>query len=101
MSELLTLTNPQKRQLKALAHHRKPVVLIGIHGITPTVLSEIEQALTHHELLKIRISTEDRDSREAILSTICAQTGAVRVQRVGNIATLFRRNPTAPRVVFS
>lgn len=47
---MFSLTNPQKRQLKALAHPRKPVVIIGDNGLTDAVMQEIEIALDHHEL---------------------------------------------------
>jgi RNA-binding protein len=95
---LLDLTDPQKRYLKALAHHRKPIVIIGDSGATPTVLQEIARALAHHELIKVRVNAEDRESREARIAAICAATDAVLVQRIGHVATLFRRNPEAPRI---
>ncbi|HOW62795.1 MAG TPA: ribosome assembly RNA-binding protein YhbY [Candidatus Contendobacter sp.] len=95
---MFALTNPQKRHLKALAHHRKPVVIIGDSGITPAVLHEILLALDHHELIKIRVNAEDREAREAMIEEICATAEAALIQRIGHIATLFRRNPEAPRI---
>jgi RNA-binding protein len=95
---VFALTNPQKRHLKALAHARKPVVIIGDSGVTPAVLHEILLALDHHELIKVRVNAEDRESRQATIGAICATTEAVLVQRVGHIATLFRRNPEKPRI---
>lgn len=95
---VFALTNPQKRHLKALAHHRKPVVIVGDGGVTPAVMHEILLALDHHELIKIRVNAEDRETREAIIAGICAGSEAVLVQRIGHIATLFRRNSDAPRV---
>ena len=98
MSLVFTLTNPQKRHLKALAHPRKPVVIIGDSGVTPAVLHEILLALDHHELIKIRVNAEDREAREAMIEEICATTEAALIQRVGHVATLFRRNPETPRI---
>lgn len=93
-----TLTNPQKRHLKTLAHHHKPVVIIGDNGITAAVTHEILLALDHHELIKIRVNAANRAMRETMVSDLCATTDATLVQRVGHIATLFRRNPDAPRI---
>jgi RNA-binding protein len=93
-----TLNNSQKRHLKALAHHRKPVVIIGAGGLTPAVMHEILLALDHHELVKIRINTEEREDREAMIVEICEAAEATLVQRIGHIATLFRRNLDAPRI---
>ncbi|MDG4560325.1 MAG: ribosome assembly RNA-binding protein YhbY [Candidatus Competibacter sp.] len=92
------LTNPQKRHLKALAHHRKPVVIVGDNGITPMVTHEILLALDHHELIKIRVNAEDRQAREAMIAEICAATDAALIQRIGHIATLFRQNHENPRI---
>ena len=92
------LTNSQKRHLKALAHHRKPVVIIGDNGITPAVIHEILLALDHHELIKVRVNAEDRQAREAMIAEICAATDAALVQRIGHIATLFRQNHERPHI---
>lgn len=95
---MLTLTHPQKRYLKTLAHARKPIVIIGDHGLTPAVLHEILLALDHHELVKVRVNAEDRVQRDALIEAVCAASEATLVQRVGHIATLFRRNVEAPRI---
>ena len=95
---MFALTNPQKRHLKALAHPRKPIVIVGDSGVTPAVLHEILLALDHHELIKIRVNAEDRATRETMITEICETTDATLIQRVGHIATLFRRNPEESRI---
>jgi RNA-binding protein len=66
--------------------------------MTPAVLHETLLALDHHELIKIRVNAGDRAAREAMIEEVCAMSGATLIQRVGHIATLFRRNPEAPRI---
>ncbi len=95
---MFALTSPQKRHLKALAHPRKPVVIVGDGGITPAVMHEILLALDRHELIKVRVNAEDREAREAMIAAICAKSEAMLVQRIGHIATLFRRNQENPRL---
>ena len=73
-------------------------MIIGDKGLTPAVLHEILLALDHHELIKIRVNAEDRTAREAMIEELCAASGATQVQRIGHVATLFRRNPDAPRI---
>jgi RNA-binding protein len=87
------LQNHQRRALKQRAHHLKPVVLLGAAGLTEAVLAEIELALDHHELIKVRVNGGDRDVRDAQIMTIVEETGAALVQRIGNIAVLYRTNP--------
>jgi RNA-binding protein len=94
----MALTDAQRRHLRGLAHHLKPVVLMGQQGLKDTVLAEIDGALTHHELVKVKVAAEDREDRAGIIATIVAGTGADLVQTIGHMAVLFRRNPKRPRV---
>jgi RNA-binding protein len=84
------LASNQIRHLRAKAHHLKPVVLLGANGVTAAVLAEINGALDHHELIKVKVSGEDREQRLANADTIVEQTGAVHVQFLGHTLTLFR-----------
>lgn len=93
----MVLTGKQKHQLRALAHHKKPVVMVGDAGLTEAVMAEIEQALAHHELIKIRLRAE-REDRTNMIIAICETTGAEAVQRIGQIAVLYRA-ATPPVIV--
>jgi len=81
----------QMRHLRSLAHNLKPVVLLGQHGLTEAVLAEIELAIAHHELIKVRIPGMDRDDKRAIIQTICETCNAELVQAIGHMAVLFRK----------
>jgi len=83
------ITDKQKRFLRAKAHHLKPVVMVGNAGLSEGVLNEVEIALSHHELIKVRISA-DRDERKSMASKICENTNADLVQLIGGIAILYR-----------
>lgn len=97
----MKLTEQQLKHLRGLAHKLKPVVMVGQHGLKETILEEIENALEFHELIKVKISVGDRDMRDEIIETILEDSRATLVQRVGNMATLFRRNPKKPKIVLS
>lgn len=86
----MNLSNKQKQHLKSLAHPLKPVVMIGANGLTEGVLAEIEQALGHHELLKVKISTEERETKMLIVDAIVRETGACNVQVIGSILVLYK-----------
>ncbi len=93
----MTLSNNQKRHLRALGHHLKPVVWIGQHGLGENVLAEIGQALDSHELIKIKIAA-DRDNRTGIADAILSETRAEAIHRIGQMLVLFRRNPKKPKI---
>ncbi len=92
------LSANQKRYLRGIAHPLKPVILMGAKGLTESLLAELDLALEQHELVKVRISAEDRDARDAVVATLAERSGAHLVQRIGNVASLYRRNAEAPQI---
>jgi RNA-binding protein len=93
----MKLSSTQKRHLRSLGHHLKPVVRVGQHGLRDAVMQEIELALDSHELVKIKIAAE-RDSRNAMAAEIVEKTGAEAIHSIGQMIVLFRRNPKQPKV---
>ena len=94
----MSLSNTQIRHLKSLAHHLKPVVRVGQHGIRESVLEELEQALDAHELIKVKVVAEKAE-RIALIQQLTEASGAQLVQHIGQMAVLFRRNEKKPKVV--
>ena len=97
----MQLTERQKKFLRRAAHSLKPVVAAGDKGISPAVLGEIELALDHHELIKIRLRMGDRDLRNAAVTGILDSTGAILLSRVGNVATIYRPRKDQPKIILS
>jgi len=89
----MALAPKVRQQLKGKAHKLKPIVFIGINGLTENVNQEVDRALTDHELVKIRIQHADREERRALFAQICEAHHAESVQFIGNIGTLYRKNP--------
>ena len=92
------LSSHQKRYLRGLAHGLKPVILMGAKGLGEALLAELDLALEHHELVKVRIAAEDRESRDAVVEALAERSGAALVQRIGNIACLYRPNADKPQI---
>tara|TARA_R110000782_G_scaffold124850_15_gene216378 strand:+ start:988 stop:1281 length:294 start_codon:yes stop_codon:yes gene_type:complete len=92
----MKLTNAQKKFLRQSAHHLKPVVWAGQHGITEALIKEIEEVLERHELIKVKCRLGEREERDAGIKQICDNTGAELVQRIGNIVTLYKKNAEKP-----
>lgn len=89
----MKISNKQKRWLKKQVHHLKPVVTLGQAGLSQGVLNEIEIALDHHELIKVKVNAGDRDMRDAAITAIVAQTDSDLIDRIGSTAAFFRANP--------
>lgn len=92
---MTTLSTKQKQFLKSLAHHLNPVVMLGGNGLTEGVLAEIENALNHHELIKVKIAGADRETKQLIIDAIVRETKAANVQTIGHILVLYRSSEEA------
>ena len=92
----MALTRKQEKALRTKARELKPVVLLGQKGLTDSVLAELDSSLKHHELIKVRIRSTDRDTRDLLISEICTRTGCDLVQKIGNCISIYRPNPDEP-----
>jgi len=89
----MKLSEAQKKYLRGLGHHLKPVVMIAESGLSDSVMAEFEGAISHHELIKVSVRVGDRDARTAAIASLCAGDSTELVQRIGNMALLYRENP--------
>lgn len=85
------LSTKQILELKAQAHHLQPVVMIGQHGLTESVIKETDSALNAHELIKVRVQGDDRAERVALCEALCEATRAQLVQHIGKLLVLWRK----------
>lgn len=90
---MLTLTLVRRRALRALAHAITPVVRIGETGLSENVIHELDQALRSHELIKIKVFSDERKTRDALLEEICRRLEAAPVQHIGKVLVIYRPKP--------
>ncbi|MFT5542772.1 MAG: RNA-binding protein [Glaciecola sp.] len=86
----MNLSNKQKQYLKGLAHPLKPVVQLGNNGLTEGVLAEIENALSFHELIKVKVPSDDKEEKQMIMDAIVGETKAIQVQAIGHVLVIYR-----------
>ena len=86
------LNTKQIQYLKGKAQKIKPVVSIGNNGLTEGVLSEIETAPAHHELIKIKVAGSDKETKKLIAETISQKTKSQFIQHIGNMIVLFKQD---------
>lgn len=93
----MTLTSKQRAELRAEAHHLKPVVHVGHQGLTPALIASLDDALRTMELVKVQLArTVDEKPKEAA-AALAAATASEIVQVIGRKATLYRENPELQR----
>lgn len=93
------LTSSQSRFLRGQAHDLKALLQIGAKGLTPAFLAELDAVLEQHELVKVKIGAEDRQTRDAMTGEIVEKSGAALVQRIGHVAVLYRPSKDHRQIV--
>ncbi len=88
----MNLSEHQKKFLRGLGHQLKPLVMVGDAGLSESLLAEFESTLDHHELIKVRVRVGDRGARDEIIGKLCDVGSAQLIQRIGNVALLYRPN---------
>jgi RNA-binding protein len=89
----IQLTPAQRKEHRAAAHHLDPVVMIGGDGLTPAVEKEVDAALNAHGLIKVRVFSDERTTRETIFSSLAEALGAAPIQHIGKLLVLWRPMP--------
>ena len=87
----MSLSQAEQKFLRGRGHALKPVVIVGGAGLTDAVLTELEGALSHHELVKVSLRIGNRERRDALLDELLDRSKATLLQRIGNMALLYRQ----------
>lgn len=89
----ITLTPAQRKIHRADAHHLDPVVLIGSDGLTDAVKKEVDAALNAHGLIKVRVFSDDRLTREGHFQQLADELNAAPIQHIGKLLVFWRPIP--------
>lgn len=92
------LTPKQRQFLKGLAHPLSPVVHVGKGAVSASVIEETKKSLEAHELIKVRIESDDSASRQELAQQLATATGSHIAGTVGKIAILYREREEKPKI---
>jgi len=79
------------RYLRGLGHHLQPVVMVGKEEISDALLASTDEALTAHELIKVKIQEGCLTDRKDVAQSLANETGAEVVQILGKTILLYRK----------
>lgn len=86
----MKLSSKQRSYLKGLGHHLKPIIQVGKDGVSEKFITNLEDVLEHHELLKIKVlDNAPEDKKEIALHIEKASKGAI-VQIIGHTLLYYR-----------
>ena len=66
----MSLSPEQRREYRAIAHNLKPVIIVGDKGLSEGLQEELERALNDHELIKIKVASQDRETRHEAITAL-------------------------------
>lgn len=95
---MAALTSKQRQFLKGLAHPLAPVVRVGRGRLTDSIIEETKKSLLAHELIKVRIESEDSAERRSIAERLAAAADAAIAGSVGKIVMLYREREEKPSI---
>jgi len=93
---MLPLTNAQIREFKARGQHLKPALKVGREGLSPAFLAALDEALKHHELLKVKFD-DFKEQKKELAPQLADKTGSHLIMRVGNVVVLYRPRPAGEK----
>ena len=93
----MPLSGRDRADLRAEAHHLTALVHVGQHGLSPTVIQALDDALRTRELVKVQLGRNADVSVKDAAGELATATGSVVVQVIGKTATFYRENPELPR----
>ncbi len=96
---MIELTPAQRKEHRAAAHHLDPVVMIGNEGLSAAVKKEADAALRSHGLIKVRVLSDDRHARQAMLEALAEELDAAPIQHIGKLLVLWRPMPPKEKKV--
>ncbi len=86
------LPGPLLRRLKGMGQLLRPVVFVGKDGLSTGLVASVDQALSDHELIKVKFDAH-KDEKKVLAPDLAARTSSRLIQRVGNVAVLYRQHP--------
>ncbi|MEG2376944.1 MAG: YhbY family RNA-binding protein [Clostridia bacterium] len=92
------LDSKKRATLRGLANTEETIVHIGKGGVTPSVITQVEEALAARELVKGRVLESAMLTPNAVLETLCEALRAEPVMTIGTRFVLYRKNPKNPKI---
>jgi RNA-binding protein len=91
-----SLSGKDRAALRAEAHHLTPTVHVGQHGLSPTLVQSLDDALRTRELVKVQLGRQVELKAKEAAQSLAEATGSSVVQVIGKTVTLYRENPEIP-----
>ena len=86
------LSGTQRKYLRGLAHSLRPVIMVGKNGITTELIKAADEALSTHELIKVKF-VDFKEDKKQLSQDIAEHTSSEAAGLIGNVAIFYRQQP--------
>ena len=86
----MSITSEQRKHFRTLGHKLNPLVTVAGKGLTENIQLEVDRALEDHELIKVKFSIADRETKKQLIRELCKVVEAEIVQEIGHIVLIYR-----------
>lgn len=83
----------ERAELRAEAHHLSATVHVGQHGLSPSLITSLDDALRTHELVKVKLGKGADVKPKDAAGQLAGATKSEVIQVIGRTATFYRENP--------
>jgi RNA-binding protein len=92
----------QKKTLKSLAHHLKPLLQIGKNGLSPEFITSASKILDDHELVKIKfLIAKEKNEKAELITEITSLLSCEHIGTTGNVAIIYRESGIPEKRIYS
>lgn len=88
----MALTGRQVRQLRSLAHHLNPVIIIGKSNVNEGTVQQANESLEAHELIKCSVLDGSSMTAREAADELAERCHAEVVQVIGRKFSLYRES---------
>jgi RNA-binding protein len=83
----------ERAEFRAEAHHLSATVHVGQHGLSPSLITSLDDALRTHELVKVKLGKGADIKPKDAAGQLAGATKSEVIQVIGRTATFYRENP--------
>lgn len=93
------LSSKQRAYLKSIANSIDPVFQIGKGGTGDALISQIEDYLRAHEIIKVKVLENSIYTAKEAMAEISQKINAEAVTAIGSVFILYKKNSKEPKII--
>jgi len=93
------MTSKQRAYLRSQANRLEAIMQIGKQGVTPEIITSLEEALEARELVKISVLPNCEEEIDKVAEMLSERSRSECVQVIGKKIVLYKRSKEKPVIV--